>query len=43
VDGLSGQWVSTEGKAVVVRYGLAWALALLLGGYWIMGLLGIIR
>ncbi|MGB7540297.1 MAG: DUF3592 domain-containing protein [Anaerolineales bacterium] len=43
VDGLSGQWVSTEGKGIVVRYILAWAAVLVLGGYWILGLLGVIR
>ncbi len=43
VDGLSGQWVSTEGKSAVVRYILTWAAVLLLGGFWIISLLGIIR
>ncbi|MBN2086265.1 MAG: DUF3592 domain-containing protein [Anaerolineales bacterium] len=43
VDGLSGQWITGEGKQKTMLYILAWVAALLLGGYWILSLLGIIR
>jgi hypothetical protein len=43
VDGISGQWITTEGKGKAVLYILTWVTALLLGGYWILGLFGIIR
>jgi hypothetical protein len=43
VDPSSGQWISTEGKLKSVLYLLAWAVTLLLGGYWFLATLGLIR
>jgi hypothetical protein len=43
VDSLSGQWIATGGIGKAVLYLLTWVSVLLLGGYWFLGVLGIIR
>jgi hypothetical protein len=43
VDGLSGQWISTEGYTKVVLYILTWLAAIILAGYGLLSALGVVR
>lgn len=43
VDGLSGKWIATGGTLNAGIYILTWVIVSLLGGYWLLGVLGIIR
>jgi hypothetical protein len=43
VDSLSGQWISNEGKTKVVLYVLVWIVVILLTGYKVLDVVGVIR